>query len=317
MLKELLLFPSKNLFLVIPAMIFIGLASGYFVDTSSLRALILPVTFMMIYPSMIGFNLTELARLSGKRIIITSFIINFLLLPAAAYLLGSLLLSKNGELFAGLVIASLLPTSNMTVNYTMFSGGNVIAAIKLTVFGLIAGSLLAPWYLYVMVGKYVPVDIWMTLRTIATIVFFPLVFGIITYKNLMKRFTTEEFDSKVKPLLTGVSMWGVVFMIFISVSMKSKDIFNNIQILFTALFAQLLFYVINYALALMGARVSGLDRKDGLALVYSTVLRNLGISLGIATVAFGPRAALMVSLAIFVQPFLVLWFIKFSERGRF
>ena len=309
--------PIRNLFSVIPAMIVIGLAAGYFFDTSALKILILPVNFLMIYPSMIGFRLTELAHLSGKRILLTSVIINFLLLPAAAYLLGSVLLEKSPGIFAGLAIASLLPTSNMTVNYTAFSKGNVIAAVRLTVLSLVAGSLLAPWYLYLMVGKYVPVDIWVTFKTIATIVFFPLVFGVISFHYLMKRYTVEEFSAGIKPLLTGLSMWGVVFMIFISVSMKSKEIFHSRTIFFIALFAQFLFYGLNYALAILGSKVSRLNRADSFALLYSTVLRNLGISLGIATIAFGSQAALMVSIALLVQPLLAVWFTRLSCQDRF
>ncbi len=316
MLKELLVFPARNFFLVIPAMLAIGLAAGYFFDTSALKVLVLPVNFIMIYPSMVGFRLTELAHLSGRRTLLTSLAINFLLLPAAAYLLGSVLLKSSPEMFAGLAIAALLPTSNMTVNYTMFSKGNVIAAIRLTVLSLVAGSLLAPWYLYLMVGKYVPVDIWMTFKTIATIVFFPLVLGVITFHSLMKRFTTEEFNAGIKPLLTGLSMWGVVFMIFISVSVKSKEIFDSHAIFFIAFFVQFVFYGVNYAFAILGAKVSRLDRADSFALLYSTVLRNLGISLGLATVTFGSQAALMVSLAILVQPLLAVWFMRLSAGGR-
>ncbi len=317
MLKELLVFPARNFFSVIPAMLVIGLAAGYFFDTSALKILILPVNFIMIYPSMIGFRLTELAHLSGKRILLTSLTINFLLLPAVAYFLGSVLLRSSPEMFAGLAIASLLPTSNMTVNYTMFSKGNVIAAIRLTVLSLVAGSLLAPWYLYLMVGKYVPVDIWMTFKTIAMIVFFPLVLGVMSFHSLMKRFTMDEFNAGIKPLLTGLSMWGVVFMIFISVSMQSKDIFNSHAIFFIALFAQFVFYGVNYALAILGSKVSRLSRADSFALLYSTVLRNLGISLGLATVTFGSQAALMVSLALLVQPLLVIWFMRLGAKGRF
>ncbi|MEW6410801.1 MAG: bile acid:sodium symporter [Nitrospirota bacterium] len=80
-------------------------------------------------------------------------------MPVATYLLGLVFLLKNPELFAGLATLSLLPTASMTIPFTVFAKGNVKASIKLTVFGLILSSFLAPWYLYFMVGRYVPVNI--------------------------------------------------------------------------------------------------------------------------------------------------------------
>ena len=47
--------------------------------------------------------------------------------------------------------------------------------IKITVFGLIIGSLLTPWYLLIMVGKYVDVNILETIQTIAFIILFTYV----------------------------------------------------------------------------------------------------------------------------------------------
>jgi len=61
--KEILLFPSRNLIYVIPATVLFGLVWGYFNDTSSFKTLILPIVVLMVYPSMIGFNLSELAHL--------------------------------------------------------------------------------------------------------------------------------------------------------------------------------------------------------------------------------------------------------------
>ena len=313
-IKRIILLPARDMTLTIPVSLTLGMLGGYFFDTTSLKTLVLPVTFMMIYPNMIGFELGELARLSDKKVILAATFINFAVLPLVAYVLGHGFLSGNPHLFVGLAITSLLPTTNMTIHYAIFSKGNVNAAIKLTIFSLVAGSFLAPWYLYLMVGKYVPVDIWVTFKTVATIIFIPLILGVLTFKRFKRHFTAEEFSGRIKPLLSGMGMWGVVFMIFISVSMKAKTIISNPHALLAALFVLFLFYLINYSISICGSRLIGLNRADSYTLVFSTALRNLGISLGIATVAFGPQAALMISIAFLVQPLLAVWFIKLSGR---
>ena len=131
-----------------------------------------------------------------------------MLVPGVAYSLGVLFLSKSPSLFVGLDIASLLPTSNMTVAFTMLAKGNVRAAIKLTVTSIIIGSLLAPWYLYFMIGQYVPVDNALTFKVLGMIILLPLVMGILTFKYLRTKYTINEFNEEVKPLLAGICAWG-------------------------------------------------------------------------------------------------------------
>lgn len=314
MIKRIILLPAKDMTLTIPVSLTLGLLGGYFFDTTFLKTLVLPVTFMMIYPNMIGFELGELTRLSDTKVILAATFINFAVLPLAAYVLGHGFLSEDPQLFVGLAITSLLPTTNMTIQYTISSKGNAIAAIKLTIFSLIAGSFLAPWYLYLMVGKYVPVDIWFTFKTVTTIIFVPLIFGVLTFKWIKRHFTAEEFSGRIKPLLAGMGMWGVVFMIFISVSMKSNTIISNPRALLAPLFVLCLFYLINYSISICGSRLIGLNTADSYTLVFSTALRNLGIALGIATVTFGPQATLMISIAFLVQPLLAVCFIKVSRK---
>ena len=48
--------------------------------------------------------------------------------------------------YYSLLLRSLLPTSGMTISWTGFAKGNLNAAIKMTVIGLIAGSLATPLY---------------------------------------------------------------------------------------------------------------------------------------------------------------------------
>ena len=316
MFKEILTFPSRHLIYVIPSTIVSGLAVGYFVDASSLKGFILPVVVFMIYPTMIGFELRELLDLSERKLVVLSLFINFILVPIVAYVLGLIFLLRNPELFAGLAIASLLPTSNMTIAYTMFAGGNVKASVKLVALSLILGSVLAPWYLYFMIGRYVPVDIWLIFRTIGIVVFLPLTMGILTFKYLKKRYTEEEFNKGIKPLLPGISVWGVIFVIFTSASMNSKLIFSSADNLVIAIFVQTLFYLINYVLAVAGSKQSKLNRADSYTLVYSTGLRNLAISIGLAT-TFGVQAALMVSLAFLFQAQAAAWFTRLDRKYQF
>lgn len=315
-MKKFFLLPSRNFAVTIPVMIVIGFIGGLLVDTGELKKYILPVTILMIYPAMIGFKTGELLNRSSTRLLFTSLGVNFIFVPFLAYILGMNFLIHEPLLFAGLAITALLPTSSITIAFTMLAKGNVPAAVKITVVSLVTGSLLAPWYLLLMVGKYIPMDVLATLKTIVVVVFIPLVLGSATYSLLLKKYTQEQFNSNIKPYLPAVTAWGMVYMIFTSVSNNAHRIISGLDMLITAFFVQVAFYAINYLVAVFISR-KFFNREDGISFVFSTVLRNLAISIGLAATTFGDTAALMVSLAFLIQGQSAAWFIRLNQKYHF
>lgn len=313
MLRKIFFWPSQNVALVVPVTLAAGLTVGLLVNTGVLRNYILLVTVLMIYPVMIGFKLRELVNLSHGRLLLVSLLINFAVNPLLAYAFGTAFLLRDPQLFAGLAIVSLFPTSNMTIAFTMLAKGNVPAAVKLTTTGLILGSLLAPWYLLLMVGKYVPVDVWLTLKTVTTVVALPLVLGLITYSLLLRKYTEDEFKQRIKPYLPAASSWGMIFLIFTSVSTNAPRIAAHLDLVAVAFLVVLVFYAVNYFIGILTGRTF-FPPGEAVALVFSTALRNLSISLGLAATAFGPNAALMVALGFLIQQQAAAWFIRFNEK---
>src|SRR5690625_7977398 len=94
----------------------------------------------------------KLLNLDDKKQNSYSMGINFILIPIIALGIGFIFLSNHPVLFAGLILVSLLPTSGMTISLTSISYGNVSAAIKITVFEFIAGSMLNQFCLQDLVG---------------------------------------------------------------------------------------------------------------------------------------------------------------------
>jgi ACR3 family arsenite transporter len=311
---NLFFLPSRNIALTIPVLLVSGFISGLYINTDVLKDYILPVTvFVMIYPTMIGFKINEIINTSHTRLLFAASMINFILVPFLAYVLGVLFLLGDPQLFAGLAIASLLPTSNMTIAFTHFGRGNIPAAVKLTVISLVAGSILAPWYLYIMVGGYINIDVLAVLKTISLVIFLPLILGITTYNILLKRYTREEFDRSIKPYLPAVAAWGMVYVIFTGMSTNARTIVSKPGLLLVSLMVWVIFYAVNYLVSIkVGRRY--FNRQDAVTLVFGTVLRNLAISIGLAAAAFGVTAAFMVSLAFLFQGQSAAWFVRLNEK---
>lgn len=311
---NLFFLPSRNIALTIPVMLVTGFLAGLYLDTSILKNYILPVTvFIMIYPTMIGFKINEIINTSHTRLLWVASVINFILIPLLAYVLGVVFLMSEPQLFAGLAIASLLPTSNMTIAFTHFGRGNIPAAIKLTVISLVFGSLLAPWYLYIMVGGYIEINVLAMLQTVSLVIFLPLFMGITTYNIILRKYTREKFESNIKPYLPALSAWGMVYVIFTGISTNAHTIVSKPGLLLVSLMVWVFFYAFNYLISIKTGR-RYFNRQDSVTLVFGTVLRNLAISIGLAATAFGVTAAFMVSLAFLFQGQSAAWFVRLNEK---
>lgn len=315
-MKKIYTFPQRHLLISVPLTLIIGFIVGSIWDMSFLQPTMLIATIIMIYATMVGFQFKELTNLKGSKVLGLSLLINFLIIPLIAFLLGKTLLSNYPLMFAGLALSALLPTSGMTISWTSIHKGNVSAAVKLTVFGLILGSLLTPWYLLVMVGQYVEVDVFATFRTIALVVFLPMLLGHFTYKLLMKKYTIEQFKKEIKPNFAPLSIWGMLYVVFASMSMRASMILDNLQLIVIALLVLIIFYGLNYVISTLFA-TKLLNRGDGIALVNGTVLRNLSIAIGLAATSFGAEAALIVTIAFIVQQQSIAYYGKLAGKYWF
>ena len=307
---------QKNLVWSIPLAMLAGLLFGQATEPGFLRLSILPLTFLMVYPMMVTMNFKELFTPGGARLHWVAQGINFVLVPAIGYAMGVLFFADQPMVRLALLLTALLPTSGMTISWTGFAKGNVPAAVKMTVVGLIAGSSLAPVYLKVLLGAVVDIPVLQVFLQIALIVFLPLVLGALTQRWLIARHGAPHFNQQLKPRFPPISTLGVLGIVFVSMALKSQDIFANPALLPSLLLPLVLIYVLNFVISTLVGKAL-FPRGDAIALVYGTVMRNLSIALAIAMGVFGAQgadAALLIALAYIVQVQAAAWYVKLTDR---
>lgn len=187
---------NKNLVYAIPALMIAGLVFGNIVSqplVASMKQLIMPLTFLMVYPMMVTLNIKHLQKGLKPKIQGSALFINFAIIPFVAYFLGRLFFADQPYMALGLLLAALLPTSGMTISWTGFAKGNMGAAINMTVIGLTLGSLATPLYVSALYGAKVDVNILAVVKQIVLIVFLPMAIGFITRQSLLKKYSLEEF----------------------------------------------------------------------------------------------------------------------------
>lgn len=311
---------QKNLVLSIPVSMLIGFLYGLFLDAKSLKGLVIPLTFLMIYPMMINLDIKKIFEINENKkdfkLYMVSNIFNFLIIPIFAFFLGKLFFGNNPVFMLGIFMTGLLPTSGMTISWTGFSKGNINLAIKITVLGLIFGSILMPIYLKIFMGETINIPLLKIFLQIIYIVFLPMILGVITKKILVKIYSIEFYKEKIKDNISSLSVLGVLGIVLIGVALKAKHIFVNPKIVLMILPSLLILYFFNFFIAtIVGKRF--FRREDAIAFVYGTVMRNLSIILAIAMISFKEMASdisLIIAIAYIIQVQLGAWYVKFVDK---
>nr|WP_320009721.1 bile acid:sodium symporter [uncultured Desulfobulbus sp.] len=313
---KILMMVSKNLVVAIPTVMVFGFIAGAVGDMAWLKSLIIPFTFLMVYPMMVTLKVREVFSGGNLRAQLITQLVNFAVVPFLTFGIGWMFFREQPYMMLGLLLAGLVPTSGMTISWTGFAKGNMAAAVKMTVIGLTLGSLLTPLYVKGLLGATVSMNMVTVFKQIGLIVFLPMALGYATQRTLISRYGQKTFAQRFAPRFPAMSTLGVLGIVFIALALKAKTIMAAPQMLVQILVPLAIVYLINYMLSTVLGRML-LPRGDAIAMVYGTVMRNLSIALAVAINAFGTQgsdAALVVALAYIIQVQSAAWYVKFTDR---
>ncbi|WP_320169897.1 bile acid:sodium symporter [Maridesulfovibrio sp.] len=306
---------SQNLIVAIPLMMLGGFAYGLLADPRWLKSMIIPFTFLMVYPMMVTLKIKKVFEGGDVKAQMLTQIINFAVVPFVAYGFGMYFFSDRPYMALGLLLAGLVPTSGMTISWTGFAKGNMSAAVKMTVIGLICGSLATPFFVKALMGATIEINLTSVMKQIFFIVFLPMTLGYATQRIMVARYGQEDFQKFIGPKFPPLSTLGVLGIVFVALALKARTIASAPEVLVGILVPLLILYAFNYILSTIIGRTF-LPRGDAIALVYGSVMRNLSIALAIAINAFGPQgsdAALVIAMAYIIQVQSAAWYVKYTS----
>jgi ACR3 family arsenite efflux pump ArsB len=307
---------QKHLIVVIPVVMIAGFLAGLAINPAPLKQLIMPLTFLMVYPMMVNLQLKKVLEGGDFKVQFVTQLINFTMIPLCAFWIGKIAFPDSPYAALGLLLASLLPTSGMTISWTGMARGNMAAAVKMTVFGLLIGSILTPIYIKGLMGTVVEIPMAKIFKQILIVVVLPLVMGNLTQRFMIFRYGMAHYQKDLKPIFPSFSTLGVVGIVFVAMALKAQSIASNPAQLVTLIVPLLVLYGLNFLLSTLIGKIF-FNRGDAIALVYGTVMRNLSIALAIAMTAFGKEGseiALIIALAYIIQVQSAAWYVKFTDR---
>ena len=311
-----LAFLKTNLVWAIPAAMLLGLLFGALVQPIFLKSLILPITFTMVYPMMVNLQIKKIFSGGDYKLQFTTLFLNFGIIPFAALGIGKFFFHENALSALGMLLAATLPTSGMTISWTGFAKGNLNAAIKMSILGLLIGSLATPLYAKWLMGALVEIPLGKIFGQIATIVFLPMILGYATQRFIIWKYGEVKYRQDIKQKFPLISTLGVLSIVFTAMALKAETILSNPSELLILFAPLLLMYGITFVLGTIVGKLF-FDREDAIALVYGTAPKNLSIALAIAMNAFGKQGsdiALVIALSFVIQIQSSAWYIKFIDK---
>jgi ACR3 family arsenite efflux pump ArsB len=299
-------FVSTHLTKLILAVMVLGLLNAYFFGGIPFNlGICATASFLMIYPMFINLKVGDVVEMKDhKRAVALSLFLNFLVSPALAWGLGRLFLADQPYLALGLVLISLIPTSGMTATWTERSKGNLKVALGIIAVSLVVVIVSLPLVLPRLAGSLLNAGPFFIFQRILMVIVIPLVLGDVTRRILVAKKGLAYYKSK-KPLFSGLSSTGLLFVLFLIMSLSAnKLLLSNPALVLKAIVPLVAYYAVMFGASTLLSR--GFGHGVATAIVFGTSVRYLALALGIAVPLLGTgtnssMVVFVVALAFFVQ----------------
>lgn len=257
--------------------------------------------FFVIFAVMLPVEIKDVGNALKKiRPTAIALFVNFILIPAFSWTMGWLILKNYPDFWVGAILYTLTPCIGWYLIFTDIAKGDVPWGIALLPWNIILQVLLMPLYLYILVGRVIPVDISALIRSVALFLIAPFVLGYIFQKLLIRKRGRDYFFGPFKSSMGEVKLWALVIVIMsMFISQRSLDItdINKIGLLILFLIA---FFFALFILAVVIGKMFGLGYEDTVTMAFATTARNSEAVIGVAVAAFPGHP--LVYLAIILGP---------------
>ena len=270
------IFPAMALLLSVFACIRPG-------ELASLGFLIVPLLGLI----MLGMGTTLspadfVAAAKRPRAVLIGLVLQFLLMPLLAYLIGrALQLPK--EQFIGLVMVGTVAGGTASNVIAYLAGGVVALSITMTACSTLAGIVLTPLISSFYLGQTVHVPAWAMFKSILLVVALPVSLGLVINRLCRKHADTL---AKICPL---VSSFGIVLVIGIITSLNVSTLSQCGPLVFLAV---ILHNGSGLAAGYFSARLLRCDRKTAVTIAIEVGMQNSGLAVALAKQFFGIASAL-------------------------
>ena len=291
-------FLAKNWFVIgIFAALAVGFAfpdAGIFLNTNSIFSTALIVLLFLIS----GLKLpSESIRtgMSDVRVHLYIQVFIFIVNPLFFYVTslpfrGAL----DGQLVIGIYALACLPTTiSSCIIFTQIAGGNVVATMFNAALANVAGILVSPLLLSLMMqstGKPLPVaELLAILQSLALKMLLPIAIG-----QILRKFAKANVD-KAKKRLSVLSNLFILMILFFAFAKTAKnpDFLNNLRTMIVPFIYLAVSYLILLVGSFFGARALKLDRENVISVLFAAPQKTLAMGVPLLSTFFAANPEIL------------------------
>jgi ACR3 family arsenite transporter len=304
---------DKLLALWIGLCIIIGLGLGkYLPELGTYLQIGIPIgLFLMIYPAMTKIELKELneALRSKKQvgvIVFFNYAINPFLLYALGFVFFERILPYFGlitpdtarYLWTGLILLGVAPCIAMVLVWTDLAKGNGPLGIVLMAWNSIIQVFTTPLYIALLVGTYISIDIGLIGESVLLYLGLPLLFGVITRREVIKRKSEAWLNKKLIPYFNAMQLLALLFTMVVMFSLRGGVILDNPNLIWQMAIPVVLFFFLLFNLVYYTTKRMGYNYEDACTMGFHCTGRNFELAIAIALTAFASMPMVAVSTVV-------------------
>jgi len=304
---------EKLLAVWIALCIIIGLLLGkYLPELSRHLEIGIPIgLFLMIYPAMTKIRIEELKdAFKSKRqvgvIVFFNYVVNPFLLYALGFIFfenilpffGLITLETARYLWTGLILLGVAPCIAMVLVWTDLAKGNGPLGIVLMAWNSIIQVFTTPLYIALLVGTYIAIDIVSIGESVLLYLGLPLLFGVITRREVIKRKSEDWLNNKLIPYYNAIQLLALLFTMVVMFSLRGGVIIDNPGLVWQMAIPIVLFFFLLFNLVYYTTRHMGYNYEDAATMGFHCTGRNFELAIAIALTAFSFMPMVAVSTVV-------------------
>lgn len=267
--------------------------------------LIEPFLMVLIFMIFLKVDIRDIGR-SFKNVRFTgvSLLINFVLTPILAVVLGILFLGDSMDMRIGLLMLLVTPCTDWYLVFTGMAKGNVPLSTAILPTNLVIQIILLPVYLMLFQGTGVSFDVGPMLMSILIVLLIPFIAAMAVKFIIGRIGRKNDLDNVIERSGDNLQMVFLCMAVVAMFASQGKLIVDEPMVLVQMLIPLCIFFIAIFLISQAVGKIMGFSFDDTTSLTFTTMARNSPLALAIAIAAF-PDSPL-IALVLVVGPLIEL-----------
>ncbi len=253
---------------------------------------------LMMYPPLAKVDFAKIPSvLSSPKLLISSFIITWIVGPLLMFLLAVNLLSGYPEYITGLIIIGLAPCIAMVIVWSELAQGNreltaglvginsLLQVFFFSAYAYFYLEIVAPWW--GIPGLSLDITFWEIAKTVGLYLGIPFAAAVISRWVLIRSKGMEWFNRKYLPVVSPITLIALLLTIVIMFALKGETLVSlPLDVLRVAL-PLVIFFAIMFYLMFWVSKKLGVSYADAASVSFTASGNNFELAIAVSIGVFG------------------------------